>query len=229
MRTILGICGSPRRDNTYLALREAGEGAGSVEGADFRIIELRSLRIEPCRGCLRCSQEGATAERPCPTHDDDFGPALAASLVEADALVMASPVYYGSVTGLVKNFMDRTEPLLRYSTSSLQFGLRNKVGGGIAVAGNRNGGQETTLQAIHHWMLIHDMIVVGTVSDGLPGCYLGAALTTYPVGRRPKAVREDTLGLAASRAVGRRVAEVASWVPRAAGRCPSSADGDSFR
>ncbi len=41
------------------------------------------------------------------------------------------------------------------------FLLSGKVGGAIAVGGSRNGGQEKTVQAIHDWMHIHGMIVVG--------------------------------------------------------------------
>jgi multimeric flavodoxin WrbA len=39
--------------------------------------------------------------------------------------------------------------------------LKGKVGGGMAVGGSRNGGQEFTIQAIHFWMHIHGMVVVG--------------------------------------------------------------------
>jgi multimeric flavodoxin WrbA len=110
----------------------------------------------------------------------------------------------------MKVFMDRTEPLLRYAKGPWRAALKDKVGGGIVVGGNRNGGQEATLQAIHHFFFIHDMIVVGTSSEARPGCYLGAAATTHPRrGREKKAVREDELGLTAARFLAKRVAEIA--------------------
>lgn len=51
--------------------------------------------------------------------------------------------------------MDRSRPL------RMDFKLKNKVGGAIATGGSRNGGQETTIAAIHEFLLIQDAIVVG--------------------------------------------------------------------
>jgi len=139
-------------------------------------------------------------------------------LAKADGLILATPVYYGTVTGLLKNLMDRTEPLSRYGKTSYRAALKDKVGGAIAVGANRHGGQETTLQAIQHFFFIQDLIVVGTSTMGAPGCYLGAGATTYPEkGRNPRAVAQDELGLNAAFALGRRVAEVAAWIKKGRG------------
>ncbi len=46
--------------------------------------------------------------------------------------------------------------------------LRDKIGGAIVVGANRNPGQETTIQAIHCFFLVHHMIVVGSGVTG-PG------------------------------------------------------------
>jgi multimeric flavodoxin WrbA len=55
-------------------------------------------------------------------------------LEDADGIIVATPVYFGCMTAQLK---------------------------AIAVGGSRNGGQEKTVQAIHDWMHIHGMIVVG--------------------------------------------------------------------
>ena len=53
------------------------------------------------------------------------------------------------------------------------------------------------------------MMVVGTGSDDRPGCYLGAAATTYPQrGRVIGAVKDDELGVKAARLLSRRLVEV---------------------
>ena len=193
------------------------EGANSIQGVETGLIELRKLNIHPCSGCFRCSSTGGTTERPCPTHKDDMG-RLYPELAKADGLILATPVYYGTVTGLLKNLMDRTEPLSRYGKTSYRAALKDKVGGAIAVGANRHGGQETTLQAIQHFFFIQDLIVVGTSTMGAPGCYLGAGATTYPEkGRNPRAVAQDELGLNAAFALGRRVAEVAAWIKKGRG------------
>ena len=82
------------------------------------------------------------------------------------------------------------------------FKLRNKVGGALAVGAARHGGQEMTLLAIHAWMLIHDMIVVG---DGKPTAHLGAA----GVASTPEEAEKDMKGLEIARNLGRRGTEVA--------------------
>jgi multimeric flavodoxin WrbA len=207
---VIGVSGSPRRGNTLILLERALEGARSFPSVKTKLHELRKLKIEPCIGCFRCSH--TKTKTPCPTWEDDME-RLYAELARANGLILATPVYYGTVSGLLKNFMDRTEPLSRYGKTSFRAALKDKVGGGIAVGANRNGGQETTLLAIQHFFFVQDLIVVGTSTAGVPGCYLGAAATTYPEkGRNRKAVEEDRLGMNAAYALGRRVAEVASWV-----------------
>jgi multimeric flavodoxin WrbA len=147
----------------------------------------------------------------CRIHRDSMDKILE-RLIRADGLVLATPVYFGGVTGQMKTFMDRTQPLLRYAPEPLKYGLRNKVGAAIVVGGNRNGGQEAAIQGIHHFFMIHDMVVVGAGPDADPGCYLGAAAFS---GADPEldmrvtsAVTNDETGMRAAGIVGRRVAEM---------------------
>ncbi len=109
--------------------------------------------------------------------------------------------------------MDRTEPFVRYARTGYGGGLSNKVGGAIAVGYNRNGGQETSIQMIHAYFLVHDMIVVGSGPVETPGCYYGGGAVTHPKRSRIRdAVLDDELGLRSARGVGRKVAEVAKMV-----------------
>jgi multimeric flavodoxin WrbA len=102
--------------------------------------------------------------------------------------------------------------------------LRNKVGGAMAVAFNRNGGLEQTIFQIKHWMEMHDMITIGIGPErpatGI-GNYWGAAgLQGYPnpVSARidPKgvyeAVKQDYIGMKAANYLGKRVAELTKIV-----------------
>jgi multimeric flavodoxin WrbA len=77
-------------------------------------------------------------------------------LEKADGIIVASPVYFGCVTAQLKAVFDRTIPLRRQG-----FRLKDRIGCAIAVGGSRNGGQEKVLEAVHAWMHIHGMIVVG--------------------------------------------------------------------
>jgi multimeric flavodoxin WrbA len=206
-RRILGISGSPRRGNTELLLRAALDAAEAAGDICTETILLRQKTINHCAGCFRCYEPGAAG---CVTFTDSMGE-ITSRLIECDGLILATPVYFGAVTGLMKTFMDRTEPLLRYAPPPLHCAMRNKIGAGIAVGGNRNGGQEATLQAIVHFFMIHDMIPVGAGPDEQPGCYLGAAAFSGvdpDLDERIKtAVERDEIGLRAAGIVGRRVAE----------------------
>lgn len=209
-KKILAVSASPRKGaNTDLLLDIALEEAGLTPGITTETIFLRDYKIEFCKGCFACCQEGAAKyDKACPIINDDMN-LLADKLAECDALLIAAPVYFGSVPGQLKTFMDRTEGLLRYSKSKYRYALSNKIGAGLAVGGNRNGGMEATLQAIHYFYMIHNMIVIGTGPENTPGCYLGACGTTSPQsGQVRDAVLQDPLGVKSAKMMGRRLSEV---------------------
>jgi multimeric flavodoxin WrbA len=185
----------------------SAEREGDVE---TEIISLQGREIHFCTGCFRCYND-PNNRHGCEVFRDSMDELLP-KLMSCQALIVASPVYFGSVTGQLKTFMDRTEPLLRYAHGPLRLGLSNKVGGAIAVGGNRNGGQETTILAIHHYFFIHDMIPVGVGPDPQPGCYIGSAGFS---GQDPEkgslvrdAIKQDELALRAAEILGRRVAKL---------------------
>jgi len=208
---ILGLCGSPRNANTRLLLEVALKSAEGQENVETELLTLQGREINFCTGCFRCYKDPNNTHG-CEVFRDSMDELLP-KLISCQALIVASPVYFGGVTGQLKTFKDRTEPLLRYANGPLRLGLRNKVGGAIAVGGNRNGGQETTLLAIHHYFFIHDMIPVGVGPDLQPGCYIGPAGFS---GQDPvngsllrDAVKQDELAWRAARILGTRVAELA--------------------
>jgi multimeric flavodoxin WrbA len=208
---ILGISGSPRKANTDLLLDLALQSAEEQTGIQTERIYLRKKDIKFCSGCFKCFNENQN-EYACQVWRDSMDE-IYPKLKECHGLILATPVYFGSITAQMKMFMDRTEPLLRYAQGRWKSALRNKVGGVITIGGNRNGGQETTIQSVHHFFLIHDMIVVGNPAHASPGCYLGAAATTYPQrGRVKDAAKDDDLGVKASKMLGLRVAEVIKLV-----------------
>jgi len=208
-RKILGICGSPRNANTRLLLERALESAVEVSGIETELVSLQGLKINFCSGCFKC-YEDPDNHHGCEIFRDGMDEIIP-KLISCHGLILASPVYFGGVSGQMKTFMDRTEPLLRYANGTLKLGLRNKVGGAVVVGGNRNGGQEASIMAIHHYFFIHDMIPVGVGPDQQPGCYIGSAGFSGqdPVnGSRIKdAVRQDFLAWNAASVLGRRVAE----------------------
>jgi hypothetical protein len=101
---VLGIFGSPRRGgNTDLLLEEALKGA-TEEGARVESIHLSDLRITPCRECLACFNDGA-----CVIDDDMQG--IYPRLLEANIVILASPIFFYGITGWAKAMVDRCQAL----------------------------------------------------------------------------------------------------------------------
>ena len=192
---IVGISCSPRKGkSTKVALEVCLQAAKeTLPEAEIMLIELSEMKINGCVACgkcmkvLECSQE------------DDFVkmiPILSDS--ELTGLVVATPVYMGSMTSQCKAFLDRCVMFRRNG-----FLLRDKVGGVIAVGGFRSGGQELTIQAVQAAMLVQDMVVV---SEGRPTSHYGATLWSG----HPDGIEKDVFGLETARSLGKRVAEVAA-------------------
>lgn len=105
---ILGISGSPRKGNTEWMLKTLLENAEG-RGAETELILLRKAVVHMCRGCLTCAIGGKRRKGNCVIKDDM--PEIYKKIKAADAIVMGTPVYFDMLTGLLKNFMDRTCPI----------------------------------------------------------------------------------------------------------------------
>jgi len=146
---VAGISGSPRKaGNTEFLLNEALSTA-EERGFETERLLCSDLKVDFCTDCGDCSKGKA-----CPKQDDMAK--VLDWLEKANGIIVASPVYFGSITAQLKAVFDRTIPLRRQG-----FKLKDKVGCAIAVGGARNGGQEKALDCVHAWMHVHGMIVVG--------------------------------------------------------------------
>jgi multimeric flavodoxin WrbA len=105
---IIGISGSPRRGNTEWMLRTVIEEAAR-NGAEVELLLLRKMDVRICRGCLACEEGGRERKGVCKIKDDMTG--VYPKLLESDAIVLATPGYFEMLSGLMKNFLDRTCPI----------------------------------------------------------------------------------------------------------------------
>lgn len=105
---VVAINGSPRgRDgNTQRILEPFLEGTRDA-GADVETIYLKDKKINHCLGCFSCWVKTPGV---CVHHDDM--PEILEKVFAADMLVYATPLYCYSVTGMMKDFLDRNIPLL---------------------------------------------------------------------------------------------------------------------
>jgi multimeric flavodoxin WrbA len=143
---IVGIVGSTRSGgNTEILTRIALEEAKN-EGVDTELISLAGKKIEPCDGCRTCSKTGKC-------HFSDDFTQIYAKMVEADGIILASPVYYGAASPQITSLISRF-----YSARGKP--LRNKVGGPIVVA--RRAGQNFTFAQLMFFFMIQEMIVPGS-------------------------------------------------------------------
>jgi len=148
---ILAICGSPRKGNTETILRKILEGAAH-KGAVIEIILLRDKNIRHCLGDMECDKSGK-----CTTRDDMKE--ILDQMLGADVLVFGSPTYFDTVTGMFKDFMDRTHPL--YPGRK----LKGKPVVIVAVGGEELGKNsiEDAAKCIKKFCGIHEMKVLKTI------------------------------------------------------------------
>ena len=143
----LGISGSPRKQGNTEIMVDHCLKAMAEEGIETELISLAGLNITGCKNCGYCSEHPGE----CATKDD--AQPVIEKMKEADAIIVGSPVFYGSATALVKGLMERAG----YSNRGKFAG---KVGGPIAVA--RRGGQNFTFMELMYWFHINRIINPGS-------------------------------------------------------------------
>jgi multimeric flavodoxin WrbA len=121
-KQVLVILGSPRKKgNSSTLAAQISQGAKSA-GAEVETVFLHGLKIGPCRGCDTCKKRDSKG---CAIKDDmqEIYP----KLIKADAWVIASPVYWFTMSAQTKVFIDRCYALTAYAENPF-------VGKRIAIA-----------------------------------------------------------------------------------------------
>ncbi len=145
---IIAVCGSPRRGNTEFVLRRFLTKAEEL-GHKTELILLREKRIEHCSGCLSCDDDGV-----CPIIDDVK--IITERLAANDLIVFGSPNYFNNVTGLMKDFFDRTNTLYKNKL------LEGKKMLSVCVGGSKNESYPAKFCAVMESLAdLHKMIFVG--------------------------------------------------------------------
>jgi multimeric flavodoxin WrbA len=145
MRIVL-VGGSPRKGNSEWMIKQLAEYL-SEKGCSTEVLLLRQLNILRCAGCLKCEDRKGRC-----VLKDDMNEILP-RLVAAEALVMASPVYFNMISGLMKNFIDRNCPIWTQ--------MKGKPLAGLVVAEEGTGQSVRNLQ---EYSKICQMRWIGAVS-----------------------------------------------------------------
>jgi len=147
---ILGVSGSPRvGGNTDTAVKRALENLAR-QGFETDFVSLGEHPVQPCSACFGCVQ----AKR-CVMDDPNFD-LIYPKFIEADGIILGSPVWFGSATPQMMSLIDRVGSVARRGENK----LRRKVGASIAVA--RRAGKNFTFAQLNFFFLISEMIVPGS-------------------------------------------------------------------
>lgn len=157
---VLMINGSPRaKGNTALALSHM-EQVFERDGVEVATVRVGSKAVRGCIACNHCATTGRCVF-------EDVVNELAPMFEQADGLVVASPVYYGSANATLIAVLDR----LFYST---HFDKTMKVGAAVGVA--RRGGLTATWDELNKYFGISGMpIASGQYWNGVHGRLAGEA------------------------------------------------------
>ncbi len=177
---LLGISGSPRKASTDYAVNEALRYAGEKYDVETDYFSARRKTLNFCLHCDYCVRE----KQGCVQKDDMQQ--LYDKLIWADAILIGTPVYQGTLSGQTKTLLDRCRALVASNPRV----FTNTVGAALAVGGDRVGGQEPAIQAILGFYLINGVIPVG---GGSFGANFGATLWSHD--RGADGVAEDAEGL----------------------------------
>ena len=102
---VMALNGSPRkRWNTATLLEKALEGAAS-QGAKTEMVHLYDLNYKGCISCFACKTKGGKSYGRCAVKDD-LRP-IFKKIEKADAIILGSPIYFGTVSGEMKSFLER--------------------------------------------------------------------------------------------------------------------------
>mgnify|MGYP000863707563 CR=1 FL=1 len=180
---LIGVSCSPRQGmTTAKSVQAALDAAQAVDPRiQTELIDLGGLNIAPWS--------------PNPPADD-MAPLLPKFLDPAlGGLIIGSPSYFRSLSGLAKCFLERLAPL-----REPKMVLAQKPFGVVAVGAFRNGGQELIIEQIQAILLCFGMIPVGGHAPAFQGATLLSANDS---------IAQDELGLRTAAALGKHVGEVA--------------------
>lgn len=178
MSKVLIINGSPRINGNVTLLLKEVEKVFTEHGVEFEEVRVGNKDIRGCIACATCKTKGEGCVF------KDIVNETAPKLKEADGVIIASPVYFGSPNGSIISFLDR----LFYSAN---YPLKFKVGTAFAVA--RRAGTTASFDMLNKYFTISGMPVVS-------GDYWNNGF-----GREQGQIEKDEEGLRNARVVAKRM------------------------
>lgn len=181
---VVAFNGSPRRDgNTQLLIQTVFEELHK-EGIETELIQLGNKKVHGCTACGQCKEH---KDKRCHIKNDHLNYCIE-KMIEADGILIGSPVYFADVTTEVKALID----VAGYVTRANGHLLKRKVGAGVIAV--RRGGALHTFASINNFFLISQMIIPGS------------SYWNFATGREPGDVLQDEEGMQTIRTLGENMA-----------------------
>jgi multimeric flavodoxin WrbA len=149
---VVAFNGSPRRDGNTKILIDTIFEILQKEGIETEMVQLGNKKVHGCTACGKCKEK---QDGKCHIQNDHLNYCIE-KMVEADGIIIGSPVYFADVTTEVKALID----VAGYVTRANGFLLKKKVGAGVIAV--RRGGALHTFETINNFFLINQMIVPGS-------------------------------------------------------------------
>jgi multimeric flavodoxin WrbA len=181
---VVAFNGSPRPNGNTAILIHKVLASLEVEGIETEYVQVGGQAIHGCMACRTC-QKLKNGE--CKIVSDNVN-AYIKKMVEADGIILGSPTYFSMMTPELKALIDRAG-LVAMSNDHM---FKHKVGAAIVAV--RRTGAMPTFDAINHFFLISEMIVVGS------------SYWNVGIGRAIGEVNNDVEGLTTMETLGKNIA-----------------------
>jgi multimeric flavodoxin WrbA len=170
---IVAFNGSPRRNGNTAILINSMFEIFQNEGIETEFIQLGNKLVHGCTACGKCRE---IQNGKCHIKNDHLNFCIE-KMVEADAIIIGSPVYFADVTPEVKALID----VAGYVTRANNHLLKRKIGAGVIAV--RRGGALHAFETINNFFLINQMTVPGS------------SYWNFAFGRNPGEVLNDDEGM----------------------------------
>lgn len=149
---VVAFNGSPRKKgNTEILLRQVLKALES-HNIETSLIQIGGKQVNSCVACMKCRDK---KDGRCHKKNDLLNECLQA-MVEADGILIGSPVYFSDITPETKALLD----VAGYALGAAGNPLKRKAG--AAVIAVRRAGAIHSFDSINHFFLINEMIIPGS-------------------------------------------------------------------
>jgi multimeric flavodoxin WrbA len=181
---VVAFNGSGRKDGNTAILLNVVLGELSKEGIETELIQLAGKAPQGCIACYKCFDN---KDQKCAVTTDRLNEYLA-KMIEADGILLGSPVYFADATAGIKALIERCG-MVSGANGGL---LKRKVG--AAVAAVRRAGAIHTFDTLNHLFQHAQMIIVGS------------SYWNVGIGRDPGQVKEDAEAIRTMETLGKNMA-----------------------